>query len=186
MVRIFHELGLETGFAETDIAATEAQVGRAGLERRLTRENAHSLPLIIKSPWFVDSLPQALDEKWLTIDVAIVPMRRLEHAAQSRVDTSDRYRVLGGDPLRAPGGLWKTDDPAMQLSILAQQFYQIVEALQAHEVPIVFLGFPRFVIEFDHFDRTVGTYLRRRFGISRRRLRLAHAAHCKPELVTVK
>lgn len=186
LVRIFHELGLETGFSENDLQRVEKNTGRAGLERQITAANAANLPLIIKSPWLVDCLPEALENDLVDVDVAIVPIRALEDAAKSRIAASERYRASGGAGDAAPGGLWKTNNPERQADVLAVQFYKIVETLQRHEIPTIFPIFPDFVTDFDHFDRTVGHYVRKRFKIGRRELRRAYDLQCNPDFVTVR
>ncbi len=182
-VRICTRLGLDTGFSEKHIAAAEGNVGRAGLERRITRATIAKLPEIIKSPHVVDVLDAGLREGWLAVDCAIIPVRELTAAAASRRAVSERAAVLGQNPNDAPGGLWKTNDPAAQEAVLAVQFYKVVEALVAHDVPILFLSFPRFANEPDYLVEVLGDFFATRFGVDEAALRAAHAAEVRPELI---
>ncbi|TNF15445.1 MAG: hypothetical protein EP320_04335 [Rhodobacteraceae bacterium] len=186
MVRIFTELGLDTGFKKESFSEVESSIGRAGLERRLMRrgEINENLPMVVKSPWLVDELPDALENEKIRIDLAIIPVRELDQAASSRIAVTEKHVSLGGDPHTAPGGLWKTNDPKQQKEVLAYQFYRIVETLSRYEVPMIFPSFPRFATDFDHFDRSVGEYLRMRFGFERSEINDAWSTQCKPELIS--
>jgi hypothetical protein len=186
MVRIFTELGMDTGFQRESFAAVEKNAGRAGLEHSIMRHDSKNkkLPMVVKSPWLVDELPDALANGTINIDVAIIPVRKLEQAASSRVAVTKKHVFSGGEPSTAPGGLWKTNNPDRQEEVLATQFYKTIETLSHHEIPMIFPSFPRFVTDFDHFDRTVGKYLRTRFGFSRTAIQKAWAEQCKPEFIS--
>jgi hypothetical protein len=56
------------------------EISFAGLERPLVAENN---PYVIKSPWFIDGLMEALEKQLITIYAAIVPVRDLFEAAES-------------------------------------------------------------------------------------------------------
>jgi len=185
LVRILAELGLDTDATPSAIARVENNSGRAGIEPRISDDTLDRLPLVVKAPQFVDSLPGLLDRGVFPVDVAIVPMRDLQDAAQSRIDAETRFKASGAEG-GAPGGLWKTDDPSQQATVLAEQFYKIVWTLQRHEIPTIFPVFPRFALDFEHFERTVGAYLKHRFDFTTDELRRAHAAQCRPDFITIK
>lgn len=183
LMRIFTNLGLDTQVTREEIAEVEQNVGRAGLEKTISRETAESLPEIIKTPLVVDVLDDALTTGWLRIAHAIIPVRELSQAAASRVSVRERAIEQGMDPRAAPGGLWKTEDPDQQEPALAIQFYKVVEILVAHDVPITFVSFPRFAKDPDYFAEVMGGFFRNRYSISRRALLNAHRVECKPALI---
>ena len=185
LMRLFVRLGLDTGFTPEDVARVEGNVGRAGLERVPTRETIDAMPDILKSPILVDVLEDGLSEGWLEIARAIVPVRELGAAAQSRRDVRARAPAEGIDPDHAPGGLWRTDDPARQEEALAVAFHRTVEALVLHDVPTTFLAFPRFVRDADYLAERIGPLLAARYGVTDGALREAFVAEMRPDLVTV-
>lgn len=184
LVRILTVAGMDTGFKPRRFKGVEENLGRAGLEKPVRRHNADKLPLVVKSPQIVDVLPQLLAESWFPIGLAIIPMRELGSAANSRRQVRERAIAAGENPDMAPGGLWKTDQAENQHWVLAEQFYRTLEPLVAAEVPVVTLSFPRFAKDVDYFDRVLGAELERRYGVDRDRLRAAHAQECNPTLIT--
>lgn len=177
---------MDTGYTVGDIEAVKSSVGRAGLEQPVTKEAMAALPTVIKSPHAVDVLPQMLEEKWIDIELAIIPVRNLYSAAQSRRDVSKRGRKAGYRFGGAPGGLWKTRSPRKQEQVLAQQFYNTVEPLIASEIPTIFLSFPRYVDDIEYFDRVLSNDLSLRFGVDRTDLLEAHRIECNPTFVSVR
>ena len=119
LMRIFTVAGLDTGFSERDILQVENNEGRAGLERLPNRKNFHKLPRIIKSPMLDDKIPRILAGNWFPIGLAIIPIRNLREAAQSRVAVHERAVAEGLNPKTARGGLWKTDKIENQHWVLA-------------------------------------------------------------------
>lgn len=184
LMRILTVAGMNTGFKPRHFHKVEANVGRAGLEKVPNRENAHNLPLVLKTPHFVDVLPDLLAEDWFPIGLAIVPMRNLDAAAKSRKIVRDRAITAGQNPDRAPGGLWKTDSAENQHLVLAEQFYRTLEPLVAAEIPVLPVSFPRFAKDIEYFDSTIGATLERESHVDRARLRAAHIQECKPNLIS--
>lgn len=183
LVRIFTHLGLDTGFTRQDIEAAEANVGRAGLEKKISRKGAARLPEIVKRPQVVDELGDGIAAGWFKVDHAIIPLRELRAAAESRRAVRDRAIRTGIDPKQAPGGLWKTDDPENQVNVLAVQFYKIVEMLVSHDVPVTFISFPRFAEDAEYFVSVLGSFLSARYGLSPDALRAAHAAEARRDFI---
>ncbi len=149
LMRIFTIAGLDTGFSERRVRGTEGKLGRAGLEKAISKKTKADLPQVIKSPHFVGSLPKILEEDWFKIAMAIVPVRELGAAAQSRITVHEDALGAGVDPKKTPGGLWKTEDPADQSWVLAEQFYRTVERLVAYDIPLNLVSFPRFALDID-------------------------------------
>lgn len=103
-------------------------------------------PYIIKNPRFCETLAPTLAEGLLTIDHAYIPIRDLEAAALSRVR-------VGGTNDNVSGGLWKTDDPQQQKTVLAEMFFHLVHTLAVYDIPHDFLLFPRLVQDWNYTYR---------------------------------
>jgi len=139
LVKLLTNLGLDTGYSLWDLHVWANC--NAGLERDLRAEDA---PYIVKSPWICDTIDEVAADPRIVIDYAIIPMRTLEAAAESRryvERTSDRDQFEG--PGGLPGGLWHTDDPARQEGVLARQFHKLMVGLAKTEARIILLHYPR-------------------------------------------
>ena len=141
LVQLLTELGLDTGFKDafSDVHAS----CNAGMEWNLRREDA---PYVVKSPELCEYLDEVLKTGDVVIDHAIVPVRDLYEAAESRRQVS---RAAGGKR-GAKGGLWLTKNPQAQEAVLAKQFCNLVRTLVEHEVPTIFLDFPRLVKDSEY------------------------------------
>jgi hypothetical protein len=179
LVQILTHLGFDTGFAKSRSLEAVDSISHAGLEHSL---RAADLPYVIKSPWFVDELDDVLQTRARVIRAAIVPIRDLVEAADSRrrVWRTAADRQL--DPRNQPGTLWKTEDPAAQEGVLAIQFHNIVNTLVSHEIPIYFVSFPRFAKDAAYLYRSLCPIFAAH-GVSRRRLLAEHRRVVKPDLV---
>ena len=91
-------------------------ISNAGLERPLLNETN---PYVIKSPWFADLLLEALENQCIEIYAALIPIRDLFEAAESRRRVHFEAAARGLHPETQPGGLWYTADPAAQEPILS-------------------------------------------------------------------
>lgn len=174
LVQLLTCLGLDTGFS--DIASAVFPESNAGMEWDIRDPKA---PYIIKSPWLCDYLDDILDGDDIAIDHAIIPVRDLYSAAESRRDVTrrtdpDRY---SGD---VPGGLWHTDDPQQQESILTKQLYKIVYAITKRDIPVTLLYFPRFINDSEYLYRKLEAVLN---GISYERFLEVFRRVSLPELV---
>ncbi len=146
LVQLFTALGLDTGFSSPgDGIFPECD---AGMEKDLSDPNA---PYIVKSPHLCLTLEALLSQKIVVIDHAIIPVRKLEHAAESRRRVSRRNNP--SNPTSVNGGLWGTDNPALQEDVLSRRFHDLVHALVSHEVPTTFVHFPRIVTDADYLYR---------------------------------
>lgn len=142
LVQILTRLGFDTGLSSTEAEARIDPIARAGLEQDLRRPD--TLPHVVKVPGRADELKALLGEGRLDIEAGIIPMRDLFSAAESRRNVYALASKAGKNPLKHPGSLWKTREPAEQESQLALQFYGCVEAIVATGRPLYFLQFPRF------------------------------------------
>lgn len=152
LVQLLTELGLDTGFA--DITSGLYANAHAGMERDIRRPNA---PYVIKSPLLCDHLAEALQDD-VVIDHALVPVRDLYSAAQSRRDVTERSDPASY-PNGVPGGLWHTDQSEQQEAVLAWQLYKLIYTLCAHDIPVTLLLFPRLVTEADYLYRKLSPVL---------------------------
>jgi len=147
LVQLLTELGLDTGFPNAH--AQIFQNANAGMELDIRDPNA---PYIIKSPWLSDFLDEVLHGGEVVIDHAVVPMRDLYSAAQSRRNITGQ-----ADPslVAVPGGLWHTKEPGSQETTLTMQLYKLIYTLAKHNVPLVLLLFPRFVTDPDYLYQNI-------------------------------
>jgi hypothetical protein len=111
LVQLFTALGFDTGFSLEEALIGVDSISHAGLERELLDE---ANPYVIKSPWFAGKLLAALEAEQIRISAAIVPMRDLFSAAESRRRATEEAARRGLDASLQPGGLWLTQDPAKQ------------------------------------------------------------------------
>jgi hypothetical protein len=141
LVQLLTKLGLDTGVEDIDSAINPNC--NAGLESDIRLPDA---PYVVKTPWLCDYLDEVLRGGDVTIDHALIPMRELYAAAQSRrhvASTTDPTLYPGG----IPGGLWHTDDPGEQETALTHQLYKLLLAIAKHDIPLTLLEFPRLVYE---------------------------------------
>ncbi len=186
LMRVFTQAGLDTGYNQKHLDRVAGNIGRAGLERMPNRRNLDDLPQIIKTPRLTKRLPVLLKEQWFPIGLAIVPVRDLYQAAQSRIDVNARAEEKGIDPDKAPGGLVGRNKDVDQHYLLAEQFYNTIQPLIEYEVPTLFVSFPKFAKDFEYFDRTVSASLERVFNWSRSQINDAYHLECNPNYVSVK
>ena len=170
LVQYFTAVGLDTGYSLEEAISGPDVLSRGGLERSLSKAN---LPHVIKSPWFSDVISEALSDKKVEIEAAVIPVRDLFSAAESRRRVYRQVAVRGGNPLAHPGTVWKTENPDEQEVFLAMQFYKVIEPLVAHKVPIHFLHFPSFVRSHERLYDGLRAILGRH-GISRRQSETAY------------
>ena len=141
LVQYFTCLGLDTGYTKSNMTKLVDPISNAGLEHRIN--DAH-LPNVIKSPWISDDLDEALESNFFQVEYAVVPIRDLRSAAESRRRVFEASEANGMSGIGHPGSLWKTVNPGDQEEILSKQLYKLVECLVRHSIPIAFLPFPLF------------------------------------------
>jgi len=153
LVQLLTALGLETGF--TDPTAALYENCNAGMEWDIRDPDA---PYIIKNPLLCDYLDEVLANGQFIIDHAIIPVRDLYSAAESRrsVDKhTDRFLF----PDVVPGGLWHTDIPEQQEPVLANQLYRLIYTIGKRDIPLTLLHFPKFLENPDYLYRKIGFLL---------------------------
>jgi hypothetical protein len=139
LIQLLTKLRLDTGFTQEKLGLHAN--ARAGLETDIRKDNA---PYIVKSPWLCDYIEDVLASPDIAIDHAIIPMRSISGAAQSRIEVE---RGSTPEPGVVPGGLWGTKREEDQERILLSKFYALLWPLVRHDVPITFLAYPRLVVD---------------------------------------
>lgn len=178
LVQLLTELGLDTGFPHA-----QAQLYRnanAGMEHDI--RNPHNAPYIVKSPGLCDYLDEALQGDDMIIDHAIIPMRDLYSAAQSRREVDSK-----ADPSLdvVPGGLWPRMEKGLYASvnqewILAGKLYSLMYTLAKHDIPVMLLLFPRIVNDPEYLYQKLSFLLE---NISYNTFLEAFQAIRKPDLI---
>jgi hypothetical protein len=170
LVQLLTELRLDTGF--TDSTSAVCPVSNSGLEHDLRRPDA---PYVVKSAGLCDYLEEVLQRGGVVIDHALIPMRELYAAAQSRREVARKAKGVS-NPAEVSGGLWHTRNPDAQEAVLTQQLYKLMHTLARHDVPLTLLDFPKFVYEPEYLYRKLafalpnigyGWFLRAFRGVSR-------------------
>jgi hypothetical protein len=140
LVKLLTNLGLDSGFDRNQMETWSNC--NAGLEWDLRDEGA---PYVVKSPWICDYIEELVANPNIEIDYAIVPMRVLEAAAESRrhVERTSQAQASQPECQSLPGGLWHTADPAQQESVLARQFHKLFVGLAKSKAQIILLHYPR-------------------------------------------
>jgi hypothetical protein len=161
LVRYLAELGLDTYLSRHADARVDT-LANAGFEELPLSGDPETLPYVIKSPWlceYVDELLQTVH-----LDAVIVPVRDLNEAASSRVLVEKDAMHRGAPWLSqhasvwdswgwSPGGAIFSLDPVDQARLLAVSFHRLIERLVAADVPIIFLSFPRMVLDAAYLHR---------------------------------
>lgn len=169
LVQLLTALGLDTGYTDGNWGPDYHDHCEAGLEWDL--EDAAS-PYIVKNPGLCRALPAALARQRIVIDCALIPIRRLDDAALSRIR-------VGGEG-RTPGGLAGTSDARDQKAWLAEGFHELVETLVAHDIPHVFLHFPRFASDAHYAFEKLRPVLG---GIGEEQFTACFARVARPDLI---
>jgi hypothetical protein len=159
---------------------------------------------VAKSPWFSEQIAEAL-ESGLRVEAALIPLRSLSDAAESRRRVYHEPERLGKDPVRHPGTiLWTTAGPSEEEgvlepgvhrfrlpasagpsdeeSILARQFYKFLYPLAAYNVPLFFLTFPRLAEDPDYFFEQLKPIFVRH-GVQRSEVLKIHNQIADPSLI---
>ncbi|MEP7158134.1 MAG: class I SAM-dependent methyltransferase [Chloroflexota bacterium] len=156
LVRYLTLLGFDTGFSAAEAVDQTDPIAHAGLEHPDLA--AAKLPYVIKSPWYTQSIAKALASGEPRISTAILAVRNLFAAAESRRDVSRRWLAAGREE-RAPGGLWMTSVPDEQEAVLAAEFHNLVEELSRARVRMLFLHYPEFVRSHEVLYAGLGAFL---------------------------
>ena len=200
LIQLFTALGFDTGYqTETPKIYQYANVGmerdireigdarqsafyfayaNAGMERDIREADA---PYVTKDPELCESLDSILAGGDVVIDAAIIPMRDLFSAAESRRDVQRRTKEAKPHcKPNAPGGLTGTMRPEEQELVLQRRFYQIMYTLAKRNIPTTLLYFPRFIHEPEYLYSQLTSVLS---GVSYDAFFHAFCQVARPELV---
>lgn len=178
LVQCFTALGMDTGFTADDAEKLDP-VARAGLELKLKTHPEHE---VIKAPAQADRIAAFLAHETIDVEAAVIPVRDLFSAAESRRHVYRTAKALNRNPLRQPGGLWKTKNPAEQEEKLALQFYGCLQPFVAKGIPVHLLDFPRFTLDAAYLHHALRPVFARR-GISEDDVAAALRDVVKPDLI---
>jgi hypothetical protein len=189
LVQWFTVMGFDTGFTVEEALRRPDRISLGGLEHSLGRTLGigKPMPYVAKSPWFGAKLDGYLETGQLRIQAAIIPMRSLEAAAESRRQVSLRAQEAGHDPNKHPGGILGGHQSGaaaakQQERQLARRFYELIHTLVTHDVPIFFLRFPEFARgQQDPYLALLA--LLERHGVTHDEARLAMQEVARPELI---
>jgi hypothetical protein len=176
LVQLLTALGVDTGFS--DLTSAVFPACHAGMEWDLRQPDA---PYVVKSPWLCDYLDEALDAGGMVIEHALVPIRDLFSAAESRrVVTARNAPADVPKKTGIPGGLWHTDTPEEQEQVLTRQLYKLMHTLARRDIPLTLLDFPRMVHDADYLYGKVACALN---GVSSEKFREVFEQVAQPQLV---
>ena len=143
LLQLLMRLGMDTGYTEESF---EISLGsNAGSEWDIGRDDA---PYIVKSPWLCDTLEEMIQQHDIAIDHAIIPVRNLHDAAESRRAVVRRAPPGTGHGL--PGGLMYTDMADLQEAVLAAKQMKLLETLAKYDIKHSLLYFPKLALDSDY------------------------------------
>lgn len=178
LVQLLTELGLDTGFSHSHEQFHEEKC--AGMEGKL--QNNPNAPYIVKNPALCEYLEGTLkNEKDIVIDHAIIPIRDLYSAAESRRTVARKGRPHFLMARRFLGiRKWGIRRPEEQESVLAQNFYRLVHTIAEHNIPMTLLHFPRLAKDPEYLFKRIKFVLK---GISYEKFAEAFQKISRPELI---
>ena len=173
LVQLLTELGLDTGYANRHNEVSPRS--NAGLEWDLRKDDA---PYVVKSPALCERLEEVLQTSSVQIDHAIVPIRDLYAAAESRRAVARK----GSHKFLVPRtfGIWRFRKAEDQEAILAQNLYKLLYTLALHDIPTTMLFFPRLAKEPEYLYGKLKPLLP---GIEFPRFEAAFKAMSRPEAI---
>lgn len=175
LVQLLTSLRLETGF--TDPTSGIFSNCNAGMEWNILDPNA---PYIIKSPYLCQDLDDVMEKGDIIIDHAIIPVRDLFSAAESRRDVTRRTDAALFPGMVIPGGILPTDTSEHQEAVLANCLYQLIYTISKRDIPITLLFFPRFIHDAEYLHSKLEFMLN---GIGYPRFLEVFKQLAQPELV---
>jgi len=138
LVQILDDLGLDTGLREGKLSPYGLNV-RAGLESRADDPES---PTVVKDMTLGFRMRELLEGSTLDIAHVILPDRRLDVAAASRI----RVANYGKRPF-GRGSLTGTMRATEQIRVLRAMRTEILSALEDFTIPYTVLEFPRFAAD---------------------------------------
>lgn len=155
LMQLLTRLGLDTGYNENADAREELGDGDdAGVQRLLDDPQA---AYIVKSTHILLELDSVLKSGRYKIDHAIIPIRRLDDAAASRMAVSAPTPQEFADSYQhAPADKFACYYAHGQKNALGRSLYNLIHAVAAHDIPHTLIDFPRFAHDPQYlFDKLV-------------------------------
>jgi hypothetical protein len=191
LVRLLHEVGLETHLSREGGERDWSEEANAGLEDVLRAGSA--APYVVKSPWLYEWIDPLLETDFV-IDGVILPMRDLTDAAGSRtiLEYQHMHRVtphLADQKTTwdswgvVPGGIVYSTHPLDQARLLAAGFFKLVQRLTESAIPMYFAAFPRLVTDPEYLYDQIRLSLPQ--SVSREHFIAAHKRVADPNKVRV-
>lgn len=142
---LFTLLGLDTGYTRENYHHHLSQNCNSGMENR---KLVHRYT---KNPAFTDNIPHLIStNRSLVIKFAILPIRRMDTAAQSRINIG-----------RGNGGLWNAKDFESQKTYYQKILTTYLENMVQHDIPTIFLDFERMTTDVAYlYERIHPTFPR--------------------------
>ena len=167
LVKFLSACGLESQLTEDKNNVYWNCDAKAGIENNILLDE--NLPYVLKAPWHDMSITQFFATRDIIIDAALLPVRDIVKVASSRVvlELRDRYERLP-KLLNMPrvdafgytaGGCIYSLNPIDQAKEAALGFHQLILELVEHEIPIIFLEFPRFANDFEYLHKNISFLL---------------------------
>lgn len=139
-----------------------SEAAQAGLESRFTGDGDD----VVKSPWLFEYAPDLGPEAYRSIRRLIVPVRNRGSAVASRM-VQERAALIESSP-DDDRWRWRTTDRAVPGGIvvggshrdvsatLGEGLWDLVEWATERDVPLQFIHYPRFALDFDYFWAQLG------------------------------
>lgn len=152
LMQLLTELDLDTGYKNKEYDIYENCNG--GMSWDFNPINA---PYIIKIVRIERELENIISG--LKIDHAIIPIRDVYQAAESRRNVQWRSSENSSLNIIVPGGLFDTVQPWRQEFVLESLMYQLGLLLARYEIPATFIEFPKFIHDPAYLYRTLNFLL---------------------------
>jgi hypothetical protein len=171
LVRVLDELGLDTGLTEGKLTPFLENT-RAGLECHVDDPEA---PRVVKSIPIGFRLRELLEAGTVELEHVIIPTRRLDIAAASRIRAAEYGRL----PIRH-GALTGTLRATQQQKVLARMQADMFRALDDFNVPYTILEFPRFATDAEYLHASLSFIAP---GASVADFQVALGRHVRPDMI---
>jgi hypothetical protein len=99
-------------------------------------------------------MDQLIQEDQIVVDHAIIPMRDLYSAAESRRVVDRNTRTAPDE--KVAGGLMNTKAPEEQEATLARMLHNLFFVIAKYDIPVTLLHFPRLVRDPDYLYKKLG------------------------------
>ena len=194
LVRYLTAMGLDTHLSRRGENAWVDDDAQAGLEDFPLDPTAGDLPYVIKNPMLYEFVEQVIEDRTMTIDGVIIPVRNLHEATVSRM-VLERRSLYQHLPWLAhmdkawetsgnvPGGLIYSLGALDEARTLSMGLHVLIERLVQADVPMVFLDFPRIIEDSDYLFEKLARFLPA--GSNAETARASHSSLADPKKVRV-